>query len=107
MTEAHEWLEAHRGQALTADWYIQRDAESLAQLAEQGIDPDDDEAEPMPVEVMPDAGREGAWLVIYNPNFTRILDARAIVGARVEDDEKRLVIEYGKRRFVLEERRDN
>ena len=39
MTEAHEWLEAHRGQALTADWYIQRDADSLAQLAEQGIDP--------------------------------------------------------------------
>jgi hypothetical protein len=86
---------------------IERDAESLAKLAEQGIDPaDDDEAKPMPVNVMPDPGREGAWLVTYNPNFRRILDASAVAGARIEDDEKRLVIEYGKRRFVLEERHD-
>jgi hypothetical protein len=102
---ALEWLEAHRGQPLTADWYIERDPDYLAKLAEQGIDPAEiEEAEPMPVEVEPAAWREGAWLVIYNPSFTRILDGRDIAGARVEHDEHRLVIEYGRRRFVLEER---
>jgi hypothetical protein len=100
-----EWLETHRGKPLTADWYIERDAEYLTKLAEQGIDPDAlEKVEPMPVEVKPAAWREGAWLVIYNPSFTRILDGRDIAGARVEHDEQRLVIEYGRRRFVLEER---
>jgi hypothetical protein len=58
----------------------------------------------MPVEVEAAAWREGAWLVIYNPNFTRILDGRDMAGARVECDGQRLVIEYGRRRFRLEER---
>ena len=102
-----EWLEEHRGQPLTVDWYIERDADDLADLAEQGIDPAEvEEAEPMPVEVEPAAWCEGAWLVIYNPSFTRILGARAVAGARVEDDAGQLVIEYGKRRFVLQEHDD-
>jgi FAD binding domain len=58
------------------DRYIERDAEYLAKLAEQGIDPADDEAEPMPVEVMPDPEHEGGWLVIYNPRA--LLQARAL-----------------------------
>jgi hypothetical protein len=102
-----EWLEAHRGLPVTAAWHVARDAEYLGSLAEQRIEPAEvEEAEPMPVEVEPTAWREGAWMVIYTPSFTRILDQRAVAGARVEDEGERLVIEYGKRRFVLEERDD-
>ncbi len=99
------WLRAHRGRPLTADWHIERDAEHLGKLAEQGIDPDEiGGVERVRVKVEPAAWREEAWLVIYNPNFTRILDGRDIAGARVECDGRRLVIEYGRRRFRLEER---
>lgn len=102
-----EWLEARRGLPLTAAWHVERDADDLADLAEQGIEPAEAaEAEPMPVVVESAAWCEGAWLVTYNPSFTRILGARAVAGARVEDDAGRLVIEYGKRRFVLQEHDD-
>jgi hypothetical protein len=107
VTDGPQWLEAHRDKPLRADWYIERDAESVRKLAEQSIEPAEiGEAEPMPVEVEPYPGREGAWLVIYSPSFTRIVDRQAVAGARVEDDDRRLVIQYGRRRFVLSERDD-
>jgi hypothetical protein len=33
-------------------------------------------------------GRDGTWLVIYHPNFTRILDGTGIPGTALEADTK-------------------
>jgi hypothetical protein len=85
--------------ALTTDWYVELDAEDLTELAQQGINPAEiEEAAPMPAEVQPDPGHEGAWLVIYSKSLTPIPNRRAIAAARVVDKQC-LVIEYGKRRF--------
>jgi hypothetical protein len=86
--EALDWLEASRGKPVTASWYIERDA---------GIE----ETAPMPAKVEPAAWREGAWLVVYGNGLMRIIDGRNIALAAVVD-KRRLVIEYGKRRLVLE-----
>jgi hypothetical protein len=83
-----EWLEAHRGKPLAMLWY----------LGEVQQTP------PIPAHLGPHPNPEGAW-PIDTEGLTRVIDQKAIAAARVAD-KHRLVIEYGKRRLVLEERDD-
>jgi hypothetical protein len=90
--EALNWLEAHRGTPVTGAWYVEHDAEIV-------------EAVP-PKPAVLERGREGRWLVVYGNGMTRILNRREFALFTVVVDEKRLVIDYGRRhgnrRFVLE-----
>jgi hypothetical protein len=85
-SEGLQWLEAHRDTPLAMVWYLGE--------FQQGP--------PIPAELWLRPHGEDAWL-IDRTGLTRIVDERAIAAARVEDGD-RLVITYGKRRLVIEER---
>jgi hypothetical protein len=90
--EALDWLEAHRGQRVTAAWYVERDAKIV-----EAVPPKRAKVEP---------GRDERWLVVYGNGMTRILNRREFALFTVVVDKRRLVIDYGgrhgNRRFVIE-----